>query len=86
MRDPAFMLDSRPRMDVQLQSLIRLQQTDIKIAQLLEKIAAAPHTLRTIEENLQQQKLALDKAEKAVTAEEAKRRRLDSDRKVSGGL
>jgi uncharacterized protein len=77
----AGVLDSRPRMDVQLQSLIRLQQADIKITQLLENIAALPQSLRSLEENLKQQKLALDQAEKAITAEEAKRRRLESDRK-----
>jgi predicted nucleic acid-binding Zn-ribbon protein len=77
----AAVLDSRPRMDVQLQSLIRLQQVDIKISQLLEAIAALPQTLRSIEEKLQQQKLALGQADKAVPAEEARRRRLESDRK-----
>jgi uncharacterized protein len=77
----AGVLDSRPRMDVQLQSLIRLQQVDIKITQLLETIAALPQTLRSIEEKLQQQKLVLEQADKAVPAEEARRRRLESDRK-----
>jgi predicted nucleic acid-binding Zn-ribbon protein len=77
----AGVLDSRPRMDVQLQSLIRLQQVDIKITQLLETIAALPQTLRSIEEKLQQQKLSLEQADKAVPAEEARRRRLESDRK-----
>src|SRR5271165_7130584 len=68
-------------MDVQLELLIRLQQVDIKIAQLLETIAALPHHLRSIEEQLKQQKLVLDQADKAVPAEEARRRRLESDRK-----
>src|ERR1700730_3829363 len=68
-------------MDVQLEFLIRLQQVDIKISQLLETIAALPHNLRSLEEKLQQQKLALEKAEKAVPAQEARRRRLESDRK-----
>jgi predicted nucleic acid-binding Zn-ribbon protein len=68
-------------MDVQLQSLIRLQQVDIKITQLLETIAALPLTLRSIEEKLHQQKVALDQVDKAVPAEEARRRRLESDRK-----
>jgi predicted nucleic acid-binding Zn-ribbon protein len=77
----AGVLDSRPRMDVQLQSLIRLQQADIKITQLLENIAAVPQTLRSLEQNLQQQKVALDQADKAITTEETRRRRLESDRK-----
>jgi predicted nucleic acid-binding Zn-ribbon protein len=68
-------------MDVQLELLIRLQQVDIKITQLLETIAALPHNLRSLEEKLQQQKLALDQADKAVPTEEARRRRLESDRK-----
>ncbi len=68
-------------MDVQLQSLIRLQQVDIKITQLLETIAALPLTLRSIEEKLHQQKVALEQVDKAVPAEEARRRRLESDRK-----
>jgi uncharacterized protein len=75
------MLDSRPRMDVQLESLIRLQQVDIKIAQLLETIAALPQHLRTIEETLQKHKLVLEQADKAVPIEEVRRRRLESDRK-----
>ena len=68
-------------MDVQLELLIRLQQVDIKITQLLETISALPHNLRSLEEKLQQQKVALEQAEKAVPAEEARRRRLESDRK-----
>ncbi len=68
-------------MDVQLELLIRLQQVDIKVTQLLETIAALPTNLRSIEEKLQQQKLAVEQADKAVPAEEARRRRLESDRK-----
>jgi predicted nucleic acid-binding Zn-ribbon protein len=68
-------------MDVQLELLIRLQQVDIKIAQLQETIAALPQNLRSAEEKLQQQKLALEQADKAVPVEEARRRRLESDRK-----
>ena len=77
----ANVLDSRPRMDVQLELLIRLQQVDIKIARLLETIAALPRNLHSIEEKLQQQKLVLEQADKAVPTEEARRRRLESDRK-----
>jgi uncharacterized protein len=74
-------LDSRASMDVQLQSLIRLQQVDVKISQLLETIAALPRHLRPIEEKLQQQKLVLEQVDKDVAAEEVRRRRLESDRK-----
>jgi uncharacterized protein len=75
------MLDSKPSMDVQLESLIRLQQVDIKITQLLDTIAALPRNLRSAEEKLQQQKLAMDQVEKAAVGEEVRRRRLESDRK-----
>ena len=68
-------------MDVQLELLIRLQQVDIKITQLLETISALPHNLRSLEEKLQQQKVSLEQADKAVPVEEARRRRLESDRK-----
>ena len=74
-------LDSKPSMDVQLESLIRLQQVDIKISQLLETIAAIPGNLRSVEEKLQQQKLAVEQVEKAAVGEEVRRRRLESDRK-----
>lgn len=68
-------------MDVQLQSLIRLQQVDVKIAQITETIASLPRALKAIEEAVQQHKAALDQVDKAVPAEEARRRRLESDRK-----
>ena len=68
-------------MDVQLELLIRLQQADIKISQLLETISALPHNLHSLEEKLRQQKVALEQADKAVPLEEARRRRLESDRK-----
>src|ERR1700751_3653965 len=68
-------------MDVQLELLIRLQQVDIKITQLLETISALPHDLRSLEEKLLQQKVALEQADKAVPVEEARRRRLESDGK-----
>jgi predicted nucleic acid-binding Zn-ribbon protein len=68
-------------MDVQLELLIRLQQVDIKITQLQETITALPQNLRSVEEKLQQQKLVLEQADKAVPGEEVRRRRLESDRK-----
>jgi predicted nucleic acid-binding Zn-ribbon protein len=68
-------------MDVQLELLIRLQVVDIKVSHLQETIASLPKELRSIEEKVQQLKLAVDQADKAVPAEEARRRRLESDRK-----
>jgi predicted nucleic acid-binding Zn-ribbon protein len=46
-----------------------------------ETIAALPRQLGSIEQQLQQQKLVLEQADKAVPAEEVRRRRLESDRK-----
>jgi predicted nucleic acid-binding Zn-ribbon protein len=74
-------VDFTPHMDVQLELLIRLQAVDIKISQMLETIAALPRQLRSLEDQSAQQKLKLDQADKAVPAEEARRRRLESDRK-----
>src|ERR1700677_3418825 len=68
-------------MDVQLQSLIRLQQVDIKSTQLLETIAAVPRHLQSVGEKAQQLQLAVEQADKAVPVEEARRIRLESDRK-----
>jgi uncharacterized protein len=74
-------LDCKHRMDVQIESLIRLQQVDILITQLLETIAALPLHLQSIEDKLKQQKLAVEQADKSVVTEEVRRRRLESDRK-----
>jgi uncharacterized protein len=68
-------------MDVQLESLVRLQQIEIQIRQMQETIAALPRQLKTSEENLEKKKQLAEQAEKAVPAEEARRRRLESDRK-----
>jgi predicted nucleic acid-binding Zn-ribbon protein len=74
-------VDFSPRMDVQLELLIRLQAVDIKVTQLTETIAALPAQLRSLEQKLAQQKMVVEQADKAVPAEEARRRRLESDRK-----
>ena len=68
-------------MDAQLELLIRLQAVDVKMARLLGTIAALPHQLHALEAGVVQQKLAVERADKAVPAEEAQRRRLESDRK-----
>ncbi len=69
------------RMDAALEHLIRLQKVDEQIAQLHHSIAELPKHLASLEEKLKSQKAALDDADKSVAAEEAKRRRLDSDLK-----
>ncbi len=68
-------------MDVQIEKLLRLQQIDSRVAELLEAITALPKRLESLERKLQSQKQAVEQAEKAVLAEEAKRRRLESDLK-----
>jgi predicted nucleic acid-binding Zn-ribbon protein len=68
-------------MDAGLEHLIRLQKVDEQIAQLLHSIAELPKHLASLEEKLRGRKAALDEAEKSIVAEEAKRRRLDSDLK-----
>ena len=68
-------------MDVQLELLIRLQAVDIKVMHLLETISALPLQLRSLEQSFAQQKLVVERADKAVPAEEARRRKLESDRK-----
>jgi len=68
-------------MDAALEHLIRLQKVDEQIAQLHHSIAELPKHLASLEEKLRSQKSALDESDKSIAAEEAKRRRLDSDLK-----
>jgi uncharacterized protein len=75
------MLNSSYRMDAGLEHLIRLQKVDEQIAQLLHSIAELPKHLASLEEKLRAHRSSLDEAEKAIAAEEARRRRLDSDLK-----
>ncbi len=66
-------------MDASLEHLIRLQEVDVETAQLRQSIAALPRHLAAIEEKLRSQTLVVEQADKAVQAEEAKRRRFESD-------
>jgi uncharacterized protein len=66
-------------MDAGLEHLIRLQNVDEQIAQLLHSIAELPKHLASLEEKVRGRKASLDEAEKAIAAEELRRRRLDSD-------
>ena len=75
------MLNSTYRMDAGLEHLIRLQKVDEQTAQLLHSIAELPKHLASLEEKLRGHRASLDEAEKAIAAEEARRRRLDSDLK-----
>lgn len=68
-------------MDVQLERLVRLQEVDSKIAALAESIAALPKRIASLEQTLERQKQTVEQAEKAVVAEEVRRRRLESDLK-----
>lgn len=66
-------------MDESLVHLIRLQEADVEVAKLRQSIAALPRHLAAIEEKLRTQKLAVEQADRAIQAEEAKRRRFESD-------
>jgi predicted nucleic acid-binding Zn-ribbon protein len=66
-------------MDASLEYLLRLQEAELEIAQLRQSIAALPKQLASIEEKLRTQKLAVEETEKAIHAEDVKRRRIESD-------
>jgi len=66
-------------MDASLEQLIRLQEADVETAKLRKSIAELPAHLATIEEKLRTQTQVVEQTEKAVQAEEAKRRRIESD-------
>jgi uncharacterized protein len=68
-------------MDVQVEKLVRLQQLDGNIGQLQAAIAAFPGHIAQLEQKLQLQIRAFEQAEKAVAAEDARRRRMESDLK-----
>ncbi len=68
-------------MDSGLEHLIRLQQVDEQIRQLQESISALPKQLARLEEKLQSQKHEIARVKAAASAEEALRRRLESDLK-----
>ena len=68
-------------MNPQLEPLIRLQEADQDAAHLHAAIAALPQRLAALERKLESQKQSLEQAKKALLAEEAKRRRLESDLK-----
>jgi predicted nucleic acid-binding Zn-ribbon protein len=65
--------------DDSLEHLIRLQEADVEVAKLRQSIAALPRHLATLEEKLRVQTLGVEQADKAIQAEETKRRRLESD-------
>lgn len=68
-------------MDVQVEKLVRLQQLDGEIRQLEATIAAFPGHIGQLEQRLQAQIRVVEQAEKAVVAEDARRRRMESDLK-----
>ena len=75
------MLNSTYRMDAGLEHLIRLQKVDEQIVQLLHSIAELPKQLASLEEKQRGHRVSLEDADKAIAAEEVRRRRLDSDLK-----
>jgi predicted nucleic acid-binding Zn-ribbon protein len=68
-------------MDAGLEHLIRLQKVDEQISQLLHSISELPKHLNALEDKARSQRTSLQEAEKSTAAEEARRRRLDSDLK-----
>jgi uncharacterized protein len=68
-------------MDVQVEKLVRLQLLDAGIRQLQEALAAFPGQIAQLEGRLQLHIRSVERAEKAVVAEEARRRRMESDLK-----
>jgi uncharacterized protein len=72
-------LNSTYCMDAGLEHLIRLQKVDEQIAQLQHSIAELPKHLASLEEKLRIHRASIEEAEKAIAAEEVRRRRLDSD-------
>jgi hypothetical protein len=66
-------------MNADLEVLIPLQETDLRITHLREAIAALPKHLAALEEKLRAQKAALELVEKSLKDEEVRRRRLESD-------
>src|SRR5271156_6485642 len=68
-------------MDAGLEHLIRLQKVDEQIVQLLHSIAELPKQLASLEEKQRGHRVSLEDADKAIAAEEVRRRRLDSDLK-----
>ncbi len=69
------------RMDAGIEHLIRLQKVDEQITKLLHSISELPKHLAALDEGLKARQASVDEAEKSIAAEEARRRRLDSDLK-----
>jgi predicted nucleic acid-binding Zn-ribbon protein len=72
-------LDCNQKMNAELEVLIELQDTDQHIARVRSEIAALPKRLAVLEEKLNQQKIAVERAAQSLKAEEAGRRRFESD-------
>lgn len=68
-------------MDSRVATLLELQQLDGRIAALAEAVAAVPGRISDLDRTLGEQQHAVEAAEKAVTQEETKRRRLEGDLK-----
>ena len=68
-------------MTTELEALMRLQTIDQETAKLRGEIAALPKRLAALETKLNNEKAAVEQAQKALRDEEALRRRLESDLK-----
>jgi len=69
---------SFPRMLPEIENLLHLQEADKEIRRLQDEIAELPKRVAAIEHKLADTKLQLEKAQTAVKADEASRRKYDS--------
>src|SRR6204780_2951345 len=70
---------SRPGMLPEIENLLRLQDADKEIRRLQEEVAELPKRVAAIEKKLAATQLQLEKAQAAVKADEASRRKFDSN-------
>src|SRR5260370_15918854 len=80
-RPPAYMLESKQtqcRMLPDIENLLRLQDADKEIRRLQDEIAEFPKRVAVIEQKLAGTKSQLEKAQAAVKADEAARRKYDT--------
>lgn len=66
-------------MNADLEKLIELEKIDREIARLSDEVAALPKRVTAIEEKLAGDKAAVEKAKTAIKANEAGRRKLETD-------
>src|SRR6202007_2098415 len=73
------MLKSIHRMLLDIENLLKLQETDKEIRRLQDEVAELPKRVAVIEQKLAGTKAHLEKAHAAVKADEASRRKYDAN-------